>query len=65
MVTCLKLKSGSTFYTNRSFADVRTAISTGESIPVWWFVAWGQRYSEDLWLAEDELAYLLTEHDDG
>lgn len=65
MVTCVKLKSGSTYYTNQSFADVRTAISTGEVIPVWWFAAWGQRYSEELWVPEDELAYLLTESDDG
>jgi len=65
VITCLKLKSGATFYTNLTISEARTAITNEIEISVWWFAAWGQRFSEKLYIADGELAYMITESDDG
>lgn len=65
MPTCIKTKEGATFYTDGDPTSVQAAINRGEEIKVWWFSAWGQRFREQLLLPEENVAYLITESDDG
>lgn len=68
MCIAIKTKSGNCWYTDGDdVKDVRQRIEMGESIRVWWFSGWGQgqRFTETLWLAPDEISHLITESDDG
>jgi len=65
VATHIQSKSGTTWYTDWTIQEVRAAINQDLEIPVWWFAPWGQRFSEKLFLREDELAHLRTESDDG
>lgn len=65
MATYIQTKSGGNWYTDWTIPEIRAPIREDEVIPVWWFAPWGQRFSEHVFVAEDELAYLRTESDDG
>lgn len=57
--------TGSVFYTNSTIEEIKVAIEFGNEIPIWWFTAYGQRYSEKLWVPSMEKIELLrTESDD-
>lgn len=64
MATLIYAQSGS-FYTSVATDDVKAAIDRGEFIPVWWFSAWGQRFSERAWFAPDTVQMIRSESDDG
>lgn len=65
MATCIQTKSGPSWYTDWSIPEVRAAIREDETITVWWFAPWGQRFKENVFLAAEELAFIRTESDDG
>lgn len=65
MSTLLQTHSGAAFYTNESVEDVHNAVERGIVQDVWWFAPWGQRFSERLWIAAEEVAYIRSESDDG
>ena len=69
MTICIIHESG-TFWTNdfngegQTVNDAVNAIESGASVRVWWFVAHGQRYSEDMWFDPEHLIAVRTESDD-
>lgn len=65
MAVCIKLKCGNAWYSNEDIESVRAKVDRGEPVKVWWFTGWGQRFSESVWISSDELAYIMTEQDDG
>lgn len=66
MCIAIKTKSGNCWYTDGDdVREVQGQIEMGNPVKVWWFGGWGQRFSETLLLSPDELAYLITESDDG
>jgi len=73
MVVCIMQKGGACWYTTthkelsqaESVGLVKGMIDRGETIKVWWFAPYGQRYSEDIWLDPEEIAFIRTESDDG
>ena len=73
MVVCIMQRGGACWYTTvhkeldqaESVALIKGMIDRGESIKVWWFVPYGQRYSEEIWLDPTEIAFIRTESDDG
>lgn len=66
MCICIKTKSGQVWYTEGDdVLALRQQIDQGQTVRVWWFTGWGQRFTETLWVSPDELAYVITESDDG
>ena len=65
MATFIQSKGGASWYTDLSPQEARAAFDRGDAIAVWWYMSWGQRCREMLWLNPEELAYVRTESDDG
>lgn len=57
--------TGNVYYTNDTIEEVKTSIELGSEISIWWFTAYGQRYSEKLWIpCIDKVDLIRTESDD-
>ena len=65
MATLIQASNGNGFYTNATLEQTRSDIELGNTIDVWWFAAWGQRFTERLFIPMDQVEYLRTESDDG
>ena len=65
MASFLQTKTGSSWYTDLDIQEVLAAVRDGQVIPIWWFAPWGQRFAERVLIAEDEVAFIRTESDDG
>lgn len=65
MPTWIQSVDGTGWCCNEAVTDVAVAIEQGSLLRVWWFAPWGERYTEDLLIKPDMIAYLRSESDDG
>lgn len=72
MVVCIMQRGGSCWYTTvdatqpaEAVEFVKGIIDRGETLRIWWFSPYGQRYTESIWLDSSEIAFIRTESDDG
>ncbi len=65
MPTWIQGVDGSGWCCSETVADVKAAIDRGDQLRVWWFAPWGERYTEDLLIQPEMIAYLRSESDDG
>ena len=56
---------GNVYYVSEEPEVVKGRIERGEFVEVWWFAAWGQRYTERAWFSPDVVEMIRSEHDDG
>lgn len=64
MATLIQTKQGAGYLTNHTIPETKGMIDRGEVIVVWWFAIHGQRYTEEILIEAEEVAYLRTESDD-
>ncbi len=66
MTLSITTASSGSYWTNDfdTVEELRAAIDRGVTFRVWWYTAWGQRYSEEAWFAIDDVKQIRTESDD-
>lgn len=64
MATLIETKTGHAFLTNLSLDEAKSAIEMGQSVDIWWYAMYGQRYSEKLLIKSEEVAWIRTESED-